>query len=176
LALVDFGLCIEIPPKDTTIMVLAIVHLMQRNVEALIQDSVMLNFLPQDVDRKNLVPDLQEVFDSVIKSAEKMVDTKDDNDGSEVIIREHFADISVKLNKIFLKYPFVVPNYFALIIRALVLLEGFGLSGDPSFDIFQAVYPFSIERAVEMFGREGLEEIAKEAEDKMEDTENVKSI
>ena len=102
-----------------------------------------------------------------------MVETKNDKDGSEVIIREHFADISVKLNKVFLKYPFVVPNYFALIIRALVLLEGFGLSGDPCFDIFQAMYPFSIKRAVEMFGYKGLEEIAKEAQDKMEDKENA---
>ena len=173
LALIDFGLCLKIPHKDTTVRILAMVHLMQANIEALIQDSVMLNFLPEDVDRKSLVPELKAVFDSVLQSAQEMEETEDIKEPSKVIIREHFADISVKLNKVFLKYPFVVPNYFALIIRALVLLEGFGLSGDPSFDIFQAMYPFSFERAVEMFGYKGLEKIAKEAQDKMEDKENA---
>lgn len=47
LALIDFGLCAEVPLPDTKTMTLAIVHLMQGDVSGLLEDAIELGFLPQ---------------------------------------------------------------------------------------------------------------------------------
>ena len=52
--------------------------------------------------------------------------------------RKRFSAISSELNDIFFHYPFTVPEYFALVTRALIVLEGIALTGDPEFDIFRA--------------------------------------
>ena len=46
LALIDFGLCAEVPLPDTKNITLAIVHLMQGDVGGLILDAIALGFLP----------------------------------------------------------------------------------------------------------------------------------
>jgi len=74
--------------------------------------------------------------------------------------RAQFKHISRDLNAIFYKYPFVVPDYFALITRALIVLEGIAIKGDKHFDIFAAAYPFAESRAVQVFGWTGLARIA----------------
>jgi hypothetical protein len=35
-----------------------------------------------------------------------------------------------------------VPAYFALITRAMIVLEGIAVTGDPEFDLFKAAYPY----------------------------------
>jgi predicted unusual protein kinase regulating ubiquinone biosynthesis (AarF/ABC1/UbiB family) len=56
------------------------------------------------------------------------------------------------LNDVFFKFPFNVPEYFALITRALITLEGIALKGDENFDIFQASYPYAVSHALDIFG------------------------
>ena len=50
------------------------------------------------------------------------------------------------------RYPFVVPEYFALVTRALIVLEGIAITGDKDFDIFAASYPFARKHALALFG------------------------
>ncbi len=86
LALIDFGLCAEVPLPDTRVMTLSLVHLMQGDVRGLIDDAIELGFLPrvrkdilwgnyciqiyffrlrfQDVNVDKLYPDLKRVYDS----------------------------------------------------------------------------------------------------------------
>merc|ERR1711997_1334653 len=63
LALIDFGLCADVPLPDTKTMTLAIVHLMQGDVPELVNDAVNLGFLPAEVDKAKLLPALQKIFD-----------------------------------------------------------------------------------------------------------------
>ena len=56
MALIDFGLCAEVPLPDTKNMTLAIVHLMQGDVPGLLEDAIELGFLPQDVNKETLQP------------------------------------------------------------------------------------------------------------------------
>ena len=51
--------------------------------------------------------------------------------------RKQFMAVSFDLNKIFYTYPFLVPDYFALITRAMIVLEGIAVTGDPEFDLFK---------------------------------------
>jgi len=71
------------------------------------------------------------------------------------------------LNKVFYLHPFLVPDYFALVTRAMIVLEGIALTGDPHFDLFRTAYPYSLKRAVALFGYSGVLQIAKEASVKL---------
>merc|ERR1712059_33624 len=64
LAVIDFGLMAEVPIQDTKTMTKTIVHLMQGDVPGLVEDAVELGFLPDEVDRAALTPELQKVFNS----------------------------------------------------------------------------------------------------------------
>ena len=39
----------------------------------------------------------------------------------------------------------LVPDYFALITRAMIVLEGIAVTGDPEFDLFKAAYPYRLD-------------------------------
>merc|ERR1719400_2542639 len=161
LALIDFGLMADVPIQDTKTMTKTIVHLMQGHVPGLVEDAIQLGFLPEDVDKASLTPVLQSVFDS----AQLAVSDQVKNGLTYKAIqgrRKKFWAVSFDLNKIFYTYPFLVPDYFALITRAMIVLEGIAVTGDPEFDLFKAAYPYSLRRAVQLFGLGGVASLAKE--------------
>jgi predicted unusual protein kinase regulating ubiquinone biosynthesis (AarF/ABC1/UbiB family) len=158
LVLIDFGLCAEVEQPDTEGMTSAIVHLMNGDVPALVEDAIKLRFLPEDCETATLIPALQKVFDSA-QLAEKEISMTSVHDFKTQERRAQFKHISRDLNQIFYDYPFVVPEYFALITRALIVLEGIAVTGDPSFDIFSAAYPYAQKRAIEVFGWSNLARI-----------------
>ena len=45
----------------------------------------------------------------------------------------------------------------------------FSSSGDPNFDLFKAAYPYSLTRAVQLFGYGGVASIAKEVAGKIKE-------
>merc|ERR1719209_981454 len=142
-------------------MTMTIVHLMQGDVPGLVEDAVELGFLPQDVDRSSLTPILQKIFDDAQLAVTQQV--KDAKFKAVTSRRKQFWAVSFDLNKIFYLYPFLVPDYFALITRAMIVLEGIAITGDPSFDLFRSAYPYSLRRAVSVFGYRGVVELAREA-------------
>lgn len=154
LVLIDFGLCATVAKPDTENMTKAIVHLMSGDMGKLLDDAIELGFLPRDVDKLNLVPVLEQIYSSAqleINEEEKKIFSQKKVFRSAQR-RKRFQSISKELNMIFFEYPFTVPEYFALITRALIVLEGIALSGDSQFDIFHASYPYAKDRAVEIFG------------------------
>ena len=166
LALIDFGLCAEVPLPDTKNMTLAIVHLMQGDVPGLVGDAINLGFLPPEVDQGKLLPALQKVFDEAqlaMKEEFRMEAINKTKFKAVVTRRKKFMAVSNDLNLIFFKYPFLVPDYFALITRAMIVLEGIAMTGDPEFDLFNSAYPYAFKRAISLFGLSNLTEIAKEA-------------
>ena len=56
-----------------------------------------------------------------------------------------------------------MPEYFALITRALIVLEGIAISGDKDFDLFNAAYPYAQKHARELFGAKQLASMLGEA-------------
>merc|ERR1711992_255250 len=168
LALIDFGLMADVPIQDTRTMTKTIVHLMQGDVPGLVQDAIELGFLPENVDKESLTPTLQKVFDSAQLALTDQVKqglTFKAIQGR----RKQFWAVSFDLNKIFYLYPFLVPEYFALITRAMIVLEGIAVTGDPDFDLFKAAYPYSLKRAVKLFGLGGVASLAKEVTGRLKD-------
>merc|ERR1711871_323038 len=52
------------------------------------------------------------------------------------------GELAADLAEITFEYPFRIPPYFALIIRAIGVLEGIALGGNPEFAIVDEAYPY----------------------------------
>ncbi|CAK0782682.1 hypothetical protein CVIRNUC_005877 [Coccomyxa viridis] len=128
LAILDFGLMVEIDDDIKYGMIEAISHLIHRDYEAIVQDFITLRFIPRGTDLRPILPVLAKVFDQALEGG-----------GAKNI---NFQELAADLAQITYSYPFEIPPYFALIIRAISVLEGIALVADPEFQIIQAAYPF----------------------------------
>merc|ERR1711941_138158 len=149
LVLIDFGLCSELPKPTTNQLTTSIVHLLTGNFPELLQDGIKLGFLPEDVNKSDLLPK------GFSKGWHKVTEVLNQGFANGLSVQEkrvYFQTISNDLNDIFFEFPFSVPPYFALMTRALTVLEGIALKSDPKFDIFKAAWPYASRRAVTLFG------------------------
>ena len=142
LCLLDFGLVADVDESARNAMTRAIVNLLQGDYDTLIShDAKHLGFLPHDMDVTELKPVLKTILkEGLLEAGSNLHDRK-----------RNLMAISNELNEVFFTYPFSVPPFFALVTRGLGLLEGIALKGDPSFDIFQASFPYAKRRAMDMF-------------------------
>ena len=131
LAYVDFGMMDSISDSDRLTLTGAVVHLINRDFQALAQDFVALGFLNPSTDLAPIVPALEEVLGGALG----------DNVGSF-----NFKAITDRFSELMYAYPFRVPARFALIIRAVVSQEGLALRLDPSFRIIRVAYPYVARR------------------------------
>ena len=58
----------------------------------------------------------------------------------------NFQEVAADLAQITFDYPFRIPPYFALIIRAIGVLEGIALVGNPEFALVDEAYPYISKR------------------------------
>jgi len=128
LAVIDFGLMTQVEDDIKYGMVDAIAHLIRRDYELIVEDFVTLQFIPKGADLRPILPVLARVFDAAL-----------DGGGAKNI---NFQDLAADLAQITFDYPFRIPPYFALIIRAIGVLEGIALVGDPDFAIVDEAYPY----------------------------------
>jgi aarF domain-containing kinase len=132
LAILDFGLVTEIDDNIKYGMIEAISHLIHRDYEAIVEDFVTLDFIPPGTDLKPILPVLAKVFDQALEGG-----------GAKNI---NFQDLAADLAQITFDYPFRIPPYFALIIRAIGVLEGIALVGDPDFALVDEAFPYISKR------------------------------
>lgn len=132
LAILDFGLMTEIDDNIKYGMIEAISHLVHRDYESIVEDFVTLDFIPPGTDLTPILPVLAKVFDQALEGG-----------GAKNI---NFQDLAADLAQITFDYPFRIPPYFALIIRAIGVLEGIALVGDPNFAIVDEAFPYISKR------------------------------
>ena len=130
-AYVDFGMMDSISDSDRLTLTGAVVHLINRDFEALAKDFQSLGFLAPNADLKPIVPALEEVLGGSL--------------GDEVGSL-NFKAITDRFSELMYDYPFRVPARFALIIRAVVSQEGLALRLDPEFRIIAVAYPYVARR------------------------------
>ncbi|MDX2254067.1 MAG: AarF/ABC1/UbiB kinase family protein [Pseudanabaenaceae cyanobacterium bins.39] len=131
LAYLDFGMMSEVSADQRFGLIEAIVHLVNRDFDALSKDYVRLGFLGNDIDFTAIVPALSQVFNPPEGQSLTQMD---------------FKDMTDQLSQIMYDYPFQVPAYYALIIRSLVTLEGIAFSVDPNFKVLAVAYPYVANR------------------------------
>merc|ERR1740138_1785786 len=106
----------------------AITHLINRDYDMIGDDFVNMDFIPRGVDTAPIVPALAKVFDVALAGG-----------GAKSI---NFQELAADLAEITYEFPFRIPPYSALIIRAISVLEGIALVGNPDFAIIDEAYPY----------------------------------
>ena len=134
LAYLDFGMMSEVTRESRTGLIQAVVHLVNRNFDALSKDFVTLGFLAEEVNLEPIVPAFEKVFGQALQAGVNRMD---------------FKAVTDDLSGVMYRFPFRVPPYYALIIRSLVTLEGIALSVDRDFKILGAAYPYFARRLLE---------------------------
>ncbi|XP_024019751.1 uncharacterized protein LOC21402847 [Morus notabilis] len=132
LAILDFGLVTKLTDDQKYGMIEAIAHLIHRDYGAIVKDFVKLDFIPEGVNLEPILPVLAKVFDQALEGG-----------GAKNI---NFQELAADLAQITFDYPFRIPPYFALIIRAIGVLEGIALVGNPDFAIVDEAYPYIAQR------------------------------
>ncbi|XP_016471916.2 protein ACTIVITY OF BC1 COMPLEX KINASE 3, chloroplastic [Nicotiana tabacum] len=131
LAFLDFGMMSETPEEARFAIIGHVVHMVNRDYEAMARDYYALDFLSPDVDVSPIVPALRNFFDDALNSTVSELNFKTLVDG---------------LGAVLYQYPFNVPAYYALILRSLTVLEGLALYADPKFKVLAASYPYFAKR------------------------------
>ena len=121
LVILDFGLMTEITEDQRYGLIEAIAHLINRDYDKIGDDFVNMDFIPRGVDTRPIVPALAQVFDVALAGG-----------GAKSI---NFQELAADLAEITYQFPFRIPPYSALIIRAVSVLEGIALVGNPQFAI-----------------------------------------
>jgi len=130
--ILDFGLVTEVTDEQKFGMIDAIVHLIRRDYSLIGDDFKNLGFISPEVDVEPIIPVLSRVFDQALAGG-----------GARSI---NFNLLAADLAEITYKYPFSIPPYFALIIRAISILEGISLVGNPKFAIIDEAFPYIARR------------------------------
>lgn len=128
LVILDFGLMTEVTPDQRYGMIEAIAHLINRDYSLIGDDFVNMDFIPRGVDTAPIVPALTRVFEAALAGG-----------GAKSI---NFQELAADLAEITYRFPFRIPPYSALIIRAVSVLEGIALVGNPQFAIIDEAYPY----------------------------------
>jgi len=131
LAYLDFGMMSNIKPYQRYGLIEAVVHLVNRDFEALAQDYVKLEFLTPETDLRPIVPALTNVFGNALGAS---------------VAELNFKSITDEMSAMMYEFPFRVPAYYALIIRSLVTLEGIAIGIDPNFKVLSKAYPYIAKR------------------------------
>uniref|UniRef100_A0A0D6QUU8 Protein kinase domain-containing protein n=1 Tax=Araucaria cunninghamii TaxID=56994 RepID=A0A0D6QUU8_ARACU len=131
LAFLDFGMMSETPQQARFAIIGHVVHMVNRDYEAMAQDYYALDFLSPDIDVSPIVPALKNFFDDAL---------------SLTVSELNFKTIVDGLGAVLYEYPFDVPAYYALILRSLTVLEGLALYADPNFKVLAASYPYFAKR------------------------------
>lgn len=128
LIVIDFGLMAEIEKTEMDAMVSAIVHLANRDWPKVVEDFVTLKFLPPDIEMSQVEPVIGAILDQALEGG-----------GAKSI---NFQSLSDELASVTFDFPFSIPPSFALLLRALSVLEGIALVGDPEFKLIMESFPF----------------------------------
>jgi len=128
LAVIDYGLMTTVDDDFKYGMIEAIAHLIQRDYEAILDDFVTLEFIPEGTDLRPILPALSNVFDQALEGG-----------GAKAI---NFQELAADLAQITFDFPFRIPPVFALIIRSIGVLEGIALKANPKFALVDEAYPY----------------------------------
>lgn len=131
LAYLDFGMMSQVKTYQRYGLIEAVVHLVNRDFDALTRDYVKLEFLTPDTDLTPIAPALAGVFNDALGAS---------------VAEMNFKSITDQLSALMYEYPFRVPAYYALIIRSLVTLEGIAIKVDPNFKVLSKAYPYVAKR------------------------------
>ncbi len=137
LAFFDFGMVGRITPKLQSQLIDAFFHIVERDVRGLTQDLINLDFLAATIDPSVIRPVVEKLFSDYLNL--KLGEVR-------------FKELTYELAEVIYEYPFRIPAHFTYVMRAIMTLEGIGVTMDPNFSFFEVAKPYAKEF---MLKREG---------------------
>ncbi|KFF42060.1 MAG: putative unusual protein kinase [Candidatus Atelocyanobacterium thalassa isolate SIO64986] len=131
LAYLDFGMMSRIESYQRYGFIEAVIHLVNRDFDALAYDYVKLGFLEPETDLTPITVALKEIFNNALGSS---------------VAELNFKNITDQMSSIMYEFPFKVPAYYALILRSMVTLEGIAIGIDPNFKVLSKAYSYVAKR------------------------------
>lgn len=109
----------------------AVVHIVNRDFEALADLYVRMGFIDRDVDVRPIVEGLAAALPDVLDAS---------------VSELNVGNVVARLGDVFYTFPFRLPPFYVAIIRCLGVLEGVAIQVDPSFRIISDAYPYIASR------------------------------
>lgn len=131
LVYLDFGMMSEVEPAQRYGIIEAVVHMVNRDFDALANLYVRLGFLPPETDLQPIIDALSNALPDVLGAS---------------VGELNFKSVVDKLGSVMYRYPFNLPPYYTAIIRCLGVLEGVAIQVDPDFRILNESYPYIASR------------------------------
>ncbi|EIE23034.1 ABC1-domain-containing protein [Coccomyxa subellipsoidea C-169] len=131
LCYLDFGMMSEAPQNARYAIIAHVVHLVNRDYQAMCRDYYTLEFMDRSVDTSPIAPALASFFDNVLDRS---------------VAQLNFKAIVDGLGGVLFRFPFRVPAYYALILRSLTVLEGLALQADADYKLLGKAYPYMARR------------------------------
>lgn len=128
--LLDFGMVVRVPPTHRSAWARCIVHLVQQEHAAVLEDLIAIGFFPEDCPRDDILPVMSKIW-------RQLVECGSDIKKRKVAVQLLYSEIMTLVRR----FQFGLPDYYVALARALVTLEGIALAANCEFDIFQAIFP-----------------------------------
>jgi aarF domain-containing kinase len=135
IALLDWGLTQPVTPKQRAALLSYVAHLTSQDWPNVARDLQTLGFIPEDAGdpaELGLVEPLGRVLSQL--------------SGGGGAAKLNVDAVLAELEDLGRDYPFRVPPFFALVLRAFSLIEGVALSADPDYSIVQECLPYVAKR------------------------------
>lgn len=129
LVFIDFGMMGIMGEAEKRAIVEIFVDVINGRQENLKENLIRLNILHPDAPWDELVPLVGQLFGATFGSKDR---------------RYTFRDVTNTFAPLLYQYKFRIPVNFALIVRAIITLEGISLQLDPDFDIFTVTAPYAV--------------------------------
>ena len=100
---------------------------------------INLNFLSSNVDREHIRLVVEKLFSDYLNL--KLGEVR-------------FRELTYELADVVYEYPFTIPANFTYVMRAIMTLEGIGLTLDPNFSFFDVAKPYAKEFMLKREGRQ----------------------
>mmetsp|Transcript_39872 Transcript_39872/g.158630 ORF Transcript_39872/g.158630 Transcript_39872/m.158630 type:complete len:612 (-) Transcript_39872:2381-4216(-) len=127
LCYLDFGMMSHVAPNQRYGIILAVVHLVNRDWEAMVNLYVRLGFIPLGTDTGVIVKALEDGLPDVLDST---------------VADFNFTSVIRELGSIIYTHPIQLPKYYTAILRCMAVLEGVALRVAPQVKIVNEAYPF----------------------------------
>jgi predicted unusual protein kinase regulating ubiquinone biosynthesis (AarF/ABC1/UbiB family) len=129
LVFLDFGMMGMVGIEEKRSIVEIFVDVINGRPENLKGNLISLGFLKPDTPWDELIPLVSRLFGATFGAQDQ---------------RYTFKDVTNTFSPLLYQYRFRIPINFALIVRAIITLEGIGLQLDPDFDTFVVSAPYAV--------------------------------
>ena len=122
LAYIDFGLVGQITEEDKDLFAALFIALLKQEVDIIVDKLIEIGITFEDINRRSLKLDIKDLLNRYYSSSLEEID---------------FDIVFDDMQRIIFKYHIRMPEEFYLLMRAIGVSEGVGVSLDPNFNLIE---------------------------------------